>query len=285
LNNKDNIINAMMKCTICDGEFPEGKHNFEECYSLDLERDLKQMDKECITVLDVTKIIAIQSAVRGFLCRKRSMPNIIYKMRNTLVDANVICSTLTEDGRNNSCYDEGVVIQLLLQEYTTRVKLPLPRMWYDVLVRDYRYGWIPVNIKTTKTISSDNTGNLAMCLYAYTNYKMDLCKLYNNGKSSTLLYDALLNKNYNYQKKRDYYFIVINKKNNKDIIINSVRGLDSLTPNVNNLPFQVQWRSNRYFRDVPIRESIKQFIGAIQNPSVGWREKFLNNMRMIDSGI
>jgi adenine-specific DNA-methyltransferase len=43
LNNKDNIINAVMNCTICDGEYPEGKHH-PDCYSLDFERDLKQMD-------------------------------------------------------------------------------------------------------------------------------------------------------------------------------------------------------------------------------------------------
>lgn len=30
------------------------------------------------------------------------------------------------------------------------------------------YGWIPVNIKTTTTLTNDNTGNLAMCVYAYT---------------------------------------------------------------------------------------------------------------------
>ena len=42
LNIKDNTINAMMKCTICDGEFPEGKHH-PYCYSLDPDWDLKQM--------------------------------------------------------------------------------------------------------------------------------------------------------------------------------------------------------------------------------------------------
>jgi hypothetical protein len=30
-------------CEICDGEYPKSKHNFDECYSLDLGWDLKQM--------------------------------------------------------------------------------------------------------------------------------------------------------------------------------------------------------------------------------------------------
>ena len=32
-----------MKCTICDGEFPEGKHH-TQCYSLDFNWDLEQIE-------------------------------------------------------------------------------------------------------------------------------------------------------------------------------------------------------------------------------------------------
>ena len=267
----------MKQCDICDGLYPESKHDFEECYSLDFEWDLKQIDD------GVMKIITIQSVVRGFLCRKSRMPNIIYMMRNTLSDNNITCSKINEDGRTNSCYDEDTVKKLLLKKYTERVILQPPRMWNDILVRDYRYGWIPVNIKTTTTITSDNTGNLAMCLYAYTNCNMDLHKSYKNGKISKLLTDALSKKNYNYKKKRDYYFIVINKNNPIDVIINSVKGLSVLCSNLSNLPFQVRWRSNRNFQDVPIRKSIDQFIRAIQKPNVCWREEFLNDMRILNS--
>ena len=37
-------------------------------------------------------------------------------------------------------------------------------MWYDILAYDYMYKWIPINIKTTTTKTSDNTGNLTMCV-------------------------------------------------------------------------------------------------------------------------
>ncbi len=46
--------------------------------------------------------------------------------------------------------------------------------------------------------------------------------------------------------KKDYYFLVINK-NNKNIIINSVKGLNILTPNLNNIPYQVYWNKNKKF--------------------------------------
>ena len=46
-------------------------------------------------------------------------------------------------------------------------------MWQEILALEYIYGWIPINIKTTTTLTSDNTGNLAMCVYSYTNEMLD----------------------------------------------------------------------------------------------------------------
>jgi hypothetical protein len=37
-------VSGWKKCDICDGKYPLQKHNFEECYSLDIDWDLKQMD-------------------------------------------------------------------------------------------------------------------------------------------------------------------------------------------------------------------------------------------------
>ena len=39
-------------------------------------------------------------------------------------------------------------------------------MWYDILIYDYQYGWLPVNIKTTTTLTSDNTAN-QQCVFIY----------------------------------------------------------------------------------------------------------------------
>ncbi len=58
---------------------------------------------------------------------------------------------------------------------------------------------------------------------------------------SNILYNKLKNKEYNKNNKKDYYFIILNKTNTDDIIINSIKGLTILTPNINNLPFQVCW--------------------------------------------
>ena len=89
--------------------------------------------------------------------------------------------------------------------------------------------------------TNDNTGNLDMCVYAYTNTILDIHtnKSYENKKMSDILFNELKNKKYNTKNKKDYYFIVLNKTNANDIIVNSVKRLTILTSNINNLPFQV----------------------------------------------
>jgi len=73
-------------------------------------------------------------------------------------------------------------------------------------------------------------------------------KSYENGKMSDILFNKLKNNKYNTNNKKDYYFIVLNKTDASDIIVNSVKGLTILTPNINNLPFQVCWNKNRIFK-------------------------------------
>ena len=152
-----------------------------------------------------------------------------------------------------------------------------------MLIYDYQYGNLPINIKSTTTKTSDNTGNLAMLVYAYTDSKLDLTKQYNNGEMSRKLYNSIKNKNYNKNYKKDYYFIVINKENTDKIIINSCKGLSYLTPNNNNLPFQVKWSKNKHFKYKKIKLIIEDFILIIKTPKPSWREEFLNNIRSINN--
>jgi hypothetical protein len=156
-------------------------------------------------------------------------------------------------------------------------------MWFDILAFDYIYGWIPINIKTTTTLTSDNTGNLAMCVYAYTDEMLDIHrnKSYENGKMSEILFNKLKNNKLNINNKKDYYFVVLNKNDSTDIIINSVKGLTILTPNINNLPFQICWNKNRIYKYVNIKTTVKLFINCLQKPNLSWKETFMSNIRTI----
>ena len=227
--------------------------------------------------------IKIQKWFRGCLFRINHLPLIMYKIQKYLKSKAIQFSTQNEDGRINSCMDEDVVIQLLIEMFGNKIKKPKIRMWYDLLAYDYMYGWVPINIKTTTTITSDNTGNLAMCVYAYTDEILDIYrdKSYENGKMSDLLVTKLKNKKYNTNPKKDYYFVVLNKTDASDIIVNSVKGLTILTPNINNLPFQVCWDKNRLFKYENINKKIKLFINCLHKPKPSWKETFMLNIRTI----
>ena len=228
------------------------------------------------------KIIEIQKWFRGCILRLKRLPLMMYVIQKYLKSQAFQFSTQNEDGRINSCVDEGGVIELLVEKFGEKIKKPKIRMWYDLLVFDNMRGWIPINIKTTTTTTSDNTGNLAMCVYAYTNEPLDIHRDYNNGKMSHILFNKLKNKEYNTNNKKDYYFIVLNKTDPMDIIINSVKGLTKLTPNINNLPFQVCWDKNRTFQYENINKKIKLFIDCLKKPAPSWKETFMSNIRTLE---
>jgi hypothetical protein len=234
-------------------------------------------------MVKLISVVKIQKWIRGYMYRRKRLPTILYSIQKYLQTNEIHFSDITGDGRVNSCIDEEVVIHLLEDEYLKRVRKPKIRMWYDVLLLDYMCGWIPVNIKTTTMKTNDNTGNLAMCVFAYTNERLELnCnKSYENGKMSEMLFQKLRDKQYNKTSKKDYYFIVLNKTGSKEIIVNSVLGLSKITPNSNNLPFQVNWLKNRDFQYAPIREKIKQFVGCLKHPVPSWKEQFMTNIRTI----
>ena len=229
-------------------------------------------------------IIKIQAWFRGTSFRLKRLPLIMYKIQNYLKLQAFQFSSQNEDGRINSCLDEVKVVKILSEKFGARIKTPIKRHWYDILAYDYMYGWIPINIKTTTTFTSDNTGNLAMCVYAYTNEVLDIHsnKSYDNGKMSNILVNKLKNKEYNFVSKKDYYFIVLNKTDSTTIIVNSVKGLTLLTPNINNLPFQVCWNNNKTYKYENIDKKIKQFIDCLQKPKPSWKEKFMSNIRTLN---
>jgi len=156
--------------------------------------------------IDNVKIIKIQKWFRGCIQRLKQLPLIMYYIQKHLKLTNIQFSGKNNDGRINSCIDEDEVIKLLVKKFNDRIKIPKIRMWYDILAFDYIYGWIPINIKTTTTLTSDNTGNLAMCVHAYTDEKLDfhINKTYENGKMSKILINKIKKKKLNKNYKKNY---------------------------------------------------------------------------------
>jgi hypothetical protein len=228
--------------------------------------------------------IKIQKVFRGYLVRSRRLPLILQYSQKYLSLQDLELSSKLEDGRCDSSLDENIIIDRLKDKFNDRILKPKIRMWFDVLLYDFVHGWIPINIKTTKIKTSDNVGNLSICVYSYTNTKLILSleKSYCNGLMSKVLIEKLKNKEYNKNYKKDYYFLVVNKSDTKDVIINSLKGLSELTPNLNNLPFQVCWDKNRIFTYNHINFVVKKFIKTLQSPKPSWQESFMEEARKLE---
>jgi hypothetical protein len=219
--------------------------------------------------------------IKGFLYRINNLPNSISLIKQILEKHKIIISTTTDDGRTNSCLDEKTIIDLLQKEIPeSRLFIPKPRHWFDIAILDYKLGWLPINIKSSTTLTSDNTGNLAMLAWALTNHEMDIKKSYRNGQLSPIVLSKINERKAT--KMRDYYFVVISK-NSSEIIVNSLKGLSKICGNVNNLPFQVKWCDNKKFRFQSTKTITDKIIKAISRPNPSWKETFLQGMREIDS--
>ncbi len=138
-----------------------------------------------------------------------------------------------QDGRLNSSVNEEEILNTIKDYFP--IQLPKAREWWDFSFEENKI-FYPVNIKTTTTKTADNL-NLGI-YYA-------LCGLVPefNNEIAWEKYFQKLHKDLGKNTNRDYYFLIINKNDPKDVFINSLKGIQTLQPN--NLPFQCKWDNNR----------------------------------------
>lgn len=58
-------------------------------------------------------------------------------------------------------------------------------------------------------------------------------------------YFALLKRDMSKKTDKDYYFLVVSKKSPSDVFCTSLKQIQTLVANGNNLPFQCNWGNNR----------------------------------------
>ncbi|GAA7135084.1 hypothetical protein Kyoto67A_13850 [Helicobacter pylori] len=138
-----------------------------------------------------------------------------------------------QDGRLNSSVNEEEILNAIKHFFP--IQLPKAREWWDFSFEENDI-FYPVNITTTKT--ADNLNCKLGIYYA-------LCGLLPtfNNEIAWEKYFQKLHKDLGKNTNRDYYFLIINKNDPKDIFINSLKGIQTLQPN--NLPFQCKWDNNR----------------------------------------
>lgn len=140
-----------------------------------------------------------------------------------------------QDGRLNSSVNEEEILNTFKHSFP--IQLPKAREWWDFSFEENDI-FYPVNIKTTTTKTADNLNCKLGIYYA-------LCGLLPtfNNEIAWEKYFQKLHKDLGKNTDRDYYFLIINKNDPKDIFINSLKGIQTLQPN--NLPFQCKWDNNR----------------------------------------
>ncbi|MCQ2728042.1 restriction endonuclease [Helicobacter pylori] len=165
-----------------------------------------------------------------------------------------------QDGRLNPSVNEEEILNTIKDYFP--IQLPKAREWWDFSFEENKI-FYPVNIKTTTTKTADNLNGKLGIYYA-------LCGLVPefNNEIAWEKYFHKLHKDLGTNTNRDYYFLIINKNDPKDIFINSLKGIQTLQPN--NLPFQCKWDNNREIVQRSFIES-KNFILSALAESVKLR--------------
>jgi len=173
-------------------------------------------------------------------------PSDLLNVVSFLNQIGVNISNNYEDGRVNSIVDENTIIDVLEKKYgKENVIRPKARDWWDVKVFHY-----PLQLKSSdfSKKASDNFSSKAAILYALTYLPENKVKVNRWADFE----DALLNFS-DVDNNRDYYIIVLDK-NTKKVYLNSLKSLNKLTPNGNNLPFQIKWIDNL----IPVNRTHRQ---------------------------
>ncbi|MDU9775522.1 restriction endonuclease [Helicobacter pylori] len=138
-----------------------------------------------------------------------------------------------QDGRLNPSVNEEEILNTIKDHFP--IQLPKAREWWDF---SFEENDIFYPVKTTTTKTADNLNCKLGIYYA-------LCGLVPefNNEIAWEKYFQKLHKDLGKNTDRDYYFLIINKNDPKDVFINSLKGIQTLQPN--NLPFQCKWDNNR----------------------------------------
>lgn len=184
-----------------------------------------------------------------------------------LQQKNINLKKVSKEERLNSAANEDVIIQYIVaysqkDPYFSKnnLKIGTPnitnnREWYDFSIESDDTSihniFMPVNIKISD-ISKGGSDNLSCKMgifYALTGCVPSSIMVNNktglSNEQDWGIFFKLIDEKMATNKKKDYYFLIINKADTSDIFWTSLRKLETITPNGNNLPFQCNWKKNR----------------------------------------
>jgi hypothetical protein len=198
------------------------------------------------------------------------IPKILIDIAEHLQRQNVLLSKQFVDGRINASINENELIKEIQKKFD--IQLSKVREWYDFAIEDKKE-FYPVNIKITDTTHADNLNCKLGIYYALTGMLPD----FPNG-IGWLPYFEKLKENLGKDETKDYFFLVFNKQNPADIFVNTLKGLQTLQPNGNNLPFQCKWDNNRKYKKRSFTQA-KKYILKVFGESIKQRAEIYFNFK------
>ena len=181
------------------------------------------------------------------------IPKILEDVGSFLNEVDIPVCTRHSDGRLNSAEDETTIIRILQDEYDEENIIEgVVRHWWDVKIFGY-----PVNIKSSAFKTADNFSAKGAVLYSLTNMTEEEITKINSFPD----FEGELRKSKGEDNNRDYYCLVLNKTTN-EVLMQGLKTLTKLTPNGNNLLFQINWSKNKEIIERSDKEGYEFLIGA-----------------------
>ncbi|MBL7787341.1 MAG: hypothetical protein JNM36_15650 [Chitinophagales bacterium] len=196
------------------------------------------------------------------------IPKIISSICSYIADRNLVLTQRFDDGRVNAAFNEEELIKEIKQNFS--IEVPPKRAWYDFSIVD-QGEFYPINIKITDTTHADNLNCKLGIYYALTGILPDF--------ANEIAWEDFFQKlhaNIGTYQSKDYYFLVFNKRMPTDVFANALKGLQTLQPNGNNLPFQCKWDSNRQYQTRTFAEA-KDIILSKLGESISLRASIYRN--------
>lgn len=181
------------------------------------------------------------------------IPNELGEIRDFLASNGVNISKGSGDGRIMSAINEDELTKVISADFN--IELPPPRHWYDFAIKNGAEK-IPINIKVTSTATADNVQCKLGMYFALTGIWPDFANETPWGE-----YFSLMQRGLNTKTDKDYYFLVVSKKNPRDVFCTSLKNIQTLVANGNNLPFQCNWGNNRTPKNRTHDEAVKFLLG------------------------
>ena len=200
----------------------------------------------------------------------RYLKNIVDFLQSTsisLVDEN-------DDGRINSATNENIILQKLAEKFS-EVQVSNIRQWFDFKICQKDEIFVNVKISDLNNSAADNCSSKLGMGYALSGVK-------NMPLAWDKFHEMLANE---LKIGYDYYFLVINKNDTKDCFYTSLKRIQKLVPNGNNLPFQCNWAENREFSKRSEIEAMRYILSVylqswdkkVKDYPFKLKEMFVNN--------